>query len=126
MEPFEQPHNQRTGALGEDMALAYLEKKGYKMVERNYRAGKVEIDLIVSLERLLVFVEVKCRFNAIIEPEQAVDRSKQLKIANAANSYLIKRNIIDPVRFDIVTVHFRQGKTEITHFEDAFYPVFYR
>lgn len=126
MENETQNHNQITGRLGEDMALSFLEKKGYLLVEKNYRAGRVEVDLIMRKDKLLIFVEVKTRYHAMVLPEFAVDRSKQMKLANAANSYLTRRNILDPIRFDIISIHFDKGETEIIHFEDAFYPVFFK
>lgn len=126
MEASDNFHNIETGKKGEAIAAAHLEKKGYEIVARNYVAGKVEIDLICRLNRTFIFVEVKTRFNALVQPELAVDFRKQHHIARAASSYLHRFQIKDPVRFDIIAIHFNKGETDIVHFEDAFYPVFYK
>jgi len=126
MEEKEPSHNQQTGRIGEDIAAQFLAKKGYQVIAKNYRAGKVELDLICKRDKLLVFVEVKCRFNAMVQPEMAVDYTKQRNIARAAGSYLQRYQIQDPVQFDIVAINFYHGKVDIMHFEDAFYPVFYK
>lgn len=126
MEEKEKAHNQEMGKLGEDIATQFLTQKSYIIVAKNYRAGKVEIDLICKKFNLLVFVEVKCRFNALVQPELAVDFTKQRNIARAASSYLYRYQIKGPVQFDIVAINFFQGKVDIMHFEDAFYPVFYK
>ncbi|MDP3927849.1 MAG: YraN family protein [Bacteroidota bacterium] len=126
MEEKEKSHNQETGRIGEDIAYSFLAKKGYVLIAKNYRAGRVEIDLICKKDKLWVFVEVKSRFNALVQPELAVDYAKQRNIARAAGSYLQRYNIQEPVQFDIVAINFFHGKVDITHFEDAFYPVFYK
>lgn len=126
MEEKEKSHNQETGRLGEDLAAQFLAKKGYQIVEKNYRAGRVEIDLICRKDKLWVFVEVKSRFNALVQPELAVDYTKQKNIARAAGVYLKRGNITDPIQFDIIAINFFHGKIDITHFEDAFYPVYYK
>ncbi|MCG9879945.1 MAG: YraN family protein [Bacteroidia bacterium] len=126
MEEKELNHNQETGRLGEDLAAQHLVKKGYEIVAKNYRAGRVEIDLICRKDRLWVFVEVKSRFNALVQPELAVDYAKQRNIARAANAYLMRANIQDPIQFDIIAINFFHGKIDLVHFEDAFYPVYYK
>ncbi|MCF8253871.1 MAG: YraN family protein [Bacteroidia bacterium] len=126
MEQNEKSHNLETGRTGEDIASQFLEKKGYQIIARNYQAGKVEIDLICMKDKLLVFVEVKSRFNALVQPENAVDFAKQRNLARAAEIYLFKNKINDPIQFDIIAINFYHGKVDIAHFEDAFYPVFYK
>ncbi|OYU96349.1 MAG: endonuclease [Bacteroidetes bacterium B1(2017)] len=126
MENSNEKHNLETGRLGEEMAAEYLVKNGYQILEKNYRFGRVEIDLICCKNKLYVFVEVKCRHTALVHPELAVDFSKQRNIARAASTYLHKYNIVDPIRFDIIAINIFQGKADIAHFEDAFYPVFYK
>ncbi len=67
-------HNQKLGQEGERMALEFLLGKGYRMLFRNYRQGRGEIDLIMQMDQLLVFVEVKTRSNTDYgEPEEAVN-----------------------------------------------------
>ena len=110
------------GKLGEDISVKYLEKKGYKILERNYRYGRAEIDIICRFEDEIIFVEVKFRSEGMMEyPEQAVGKSKQKNIRIAADYYMIDNDLSIPARFDIIAV-VKTDKFEIEHFEDAFYP----
>lgn len=115
-------HNSQFGKLGEEIAQTYLEKKGYKIRTKNYRFGKVEIDIIAEKDNELVFVEVKTRTSdQMAYPEQAVGKTKQKNIRLAAENYLEEYEITIPHRFDIIAV-VKGEKFEIEHFEDAFYP----
>jgi putative endonuclease len=115
-------HNQIFGRLGEDIAVAYLLRKGYSIMERNYRVGKVELDIICRTEDEMVFVEVKTRTSDMMAyPEQAVGRSKQRNIRLAAEHFLDTLDYSLPARFDIIAV-VKGEKFEIEHIEDAFYP----
>ena len=111
------------GKKGEDIAVRYLEKKGYKILEKNWKSGKNEIDIIARDGRFVVAVEVKARHsNFAGEPETAVTRDKQRAIIRAANVYVDRRNISDEVRFDIVSILVVNDTEHINHIEDAFYP----
>jgi putative endonuclease len=115
-------HNQAFGKLGEDIAAGYLERKGYHILERNYRAGKVELDIICKHENEIIFVEVKTRTSDMMAfPEQAVGRAKQRNIRLAAEQYLTQNELSGVCRFDIVAV-IKGDKFEIEHIQDAFYP----
>lgn len=114
---------------GEEAAAAFLEAQGYRILERNYRFQREEIDLICfqPYERYedggeLVFVEVKTRRgSAFGEPEDAVDRAKQKAIFRVAEAFLYEYRLENSiVRYDVVTVRWRGGKPEIEHFENAF------
>ncbi len=78
------------GKYGEDLAVSYLEEKGFEILERNYRYGRGEVDLIGLLDNdLLVFFEVKLRKNnAFGEPETFISRNQQQKIMAAAEDYI--------------------------------------
>ncbi len=82
------------GRLGEDTAVEFLRKEGYTVIERNFRAGRNEIDIIVSDKNYLVFVEVKartCNANGELpygNPAGAVTYSKQQRTLAAANEYM--------------------------------------
>jgi putative endonuclease len=118
----QQGHNQQFGQLGEDIAAQYLEKKGYKILRRNYRHGRVELDLICEVKNEIIFIEVKTRTSdAMAYPEQAVGKSKQRNIRMAAENFLEENQITRSVRFDIIAV-IKGDKFEIEHIEDAFYP----
>lgn len=115
-------HNHQFGQLGEDIAASYLVKKGYKIHQRNYRFGRVELDIITEYKGEIVFVEVKTRTSDMMAyPEQAVGKAKQRNMRLAAENFLEENQITLPARFDIVAV-VKGEKFEIEHIEDAFYP----
>ncbi len=115
-----------TGKKGESIAASFLEQKGWRIAERNFRAGRGEIDLIAWVdERLLVFVEVKTRSgDGFGGPEEAVDGRKQDMLARTAGIYMEQIDYDWEIRFDIVAVLLRNGElVEIRHIEDAFFPM---
>lgn len=115
-----------TGKIGEKLALEYLEKKGWRIAERNWRAGRGEIDIIAwAAENLLVFVEVKTRSSDDFGgPEDAVGSKKQNLLARTAGAYMESIGYEWIIRFDIIAILFHHGKLlEIRHIEDAFFPV---
>lgn len=116
-------HNNQFGKLGEDIASNYLIKKGYRILQRNYRFSKVEIDLICETAEEIVFVEVKTRTSdQMAYPEQAVGKAKQKNIRFAATYFLEEKEISKPARFDIIAVVKNEKRFDIEHIEDAFYP----
>ena len=99
------------GARGEKAAARYLRRRGYKILLKNFRSGKAEIDIVARHKDWLVFVEVKTReseeFGA---PSEAVDRDKQRNLSKGALDYL--RLLGNPrihFRFDIVEVIIAAG-----------------
>jgi putative endonuclease len=112
----------KKGTIGENLAVDYLEKKGYCILQRNYRFEHGEIDIVAEDGNVLVFVEVKARRSkAFGEPEDAVTPRKREKIRSTANGYLFEKNIDDKeCRFDVVAIDYKDNKTEIRHLEDAF------
>ena len=115
-------HNE-LGKLGEDLAAAFLQKKGYAILERNFTFQKAEIDIIAQKEEdTLVIVEVKTRNSAAFgNPQEFVTRSKIKMLVKAANEYLISNQIDAEVRFDIIAVLKNKKEEQIEHFENAFY-----
>ncbi len=110
----------QSGALGEEAACHYLQKKGFTILARNYRCPCGEIDIIAQDAKTLVFAEVKKRAtNAFGGPLAAVTGAKQRKITHAAECY-IKENTpkFDSIRFDVVCLLAGQ----ITHIPNAFSP----
>jgi putative endonuclease len=112
------------GRRGEDVAHRYLEKSGYAVVARNYRAGPdSEIDIVAHKHDTVIFVEVKSRrtdeFGA---PDRAIDETKRKSIIRGARAYTTRAGIEwAQVRFDTIAVVFSEPPS-ITHQEDAFYP----
>jgi len=112
------------GNRGEDAATNFLVKKGYKIKARNWRFGKLEIDIIAEIKDFIVFIEVKSRSGTYFEqPFQAVTKKKQKFIINAANAYIENFKIDLEARFDIISIVQEKGKLKINHIEDAFYPL---
>ena len=110
------------GKAGEGIALALLEGKGYLILEKNWRWGKEEIDIIARDSNFIVIVEVKTRTsNVFAEPEASVTKSKQRILIRAANAYVNYRRQYGEVRFDIITIIIRQEGETINHIVDAFY-----
>ena len=117
------PINKRErGAQGENLAVDYLEKKGYRILERNFRFERGEIDIIAEQNSALVFVEVKARRSrAFGEPEDAVTISKRNQLQKVAEGYLYKNNIDEKeCRFDVIAIQYENGKATIRHYENAF------
>ena len=115
------------GKWGEDEAALYYEDKGYEILERDWKVGKRDIDLIAVTEDndTLVFVEVKTRQNNDLqEPEEAVDVKKMRNLAIAAYAYVKLHGLDMDVRFDIISVIGKCSCVEsIECFEDAFNPL---
>ncbi|MFO7618010.1 MAG: YraN family protein [Bacteroidales bacterium] len=114
---------QDLGREGERLAAEYLERLGMVILERNWRFGHKEIDLIAREGNDLVIVEVKTRTAPVREsPEQAIPREKRRLLVSAANAFVRFRRIPLDVRFDVVNVVFDRGTAEVTHIREAFYP----
>lgn len=110
------------GNLAEQLAADFLEKKGYKILVKNFRYQKAEIDIIASFENLIIIVEVKARGSDIfMEPQEAVTKKKIKSLVMAADFFMKDRNLDQEVRFDIIAVLPDERKRlQITHLEDAF------
>tara|TARA_R110002072_G_scaffold90347_3_gene202093 strand:+ start:336 stop:713 length:378 start_codon:yes stop_codon:yes gene_type:complete len=113
---------QSFGKKGEDLAVEFLERAGYLILDRNFRYKRSEIDIICSREGLLIFVEVKSRSSkAFGQPETFVSKSQVQSILQAAEAYMIEDNWQGDIRFDIIAIYKKGEFEEIEHFQDAFY-----
>jgi putative endonuclease len=111
------------GQKGEDLAADYLKNKGFKILNRNWKAGKLEVDIIAENKDFLVFVEVKTRSEDFqMHPVTAVNREKKRSLILSADTYIKRYSINKESRFDIITIIKKTGGNEIDHIEDAFYP----
>lgn len=119
-------HNE-TGKEGESEANAHLERNGFRVLHRNWRWRRNELDIIALKNDELIVVEVKTRSeNFLIAPEEAVTKSKIKRIVSATDAFIRYHNVQYPVRFDIITVIKGKNSHRIEHIEDAFYaPVNY-
>ena len=111
------------GKEAEELAVQYLTKKGYEILERNWRNSHKEIDIIAKDGDELVIVEVKARQSDNYgEPDLAVTLRKQSLLVAAANAYIFKNNLDLSTRFDIISIVFKEGNPVFDHIEDAFLP----
>ena len=116
------------GQKGEALAADYLEAKGYRLLDRNYRFEREEVDLVMFEPPPahdggeIVFVEVKARRGTGFgRPEDAVTEAKQKAIRRVAEAWLHERKLFpSPVRFDVVAILFGGEEPEVEHFENAF------
>jgi putative endonuclease len=109
-------HNE-LGKWGEDKAAEFLQRQGYRIIERDWKSGRRDIDIIATDGNEVVFVEVKTRRNRLYgEPEEAVDYRKLQNLRLAINHYIKYRRIDNEVRFDIISVVGMIGREpEIDH-----------
>lgn len=110
------------GKIAEDLAANYLQKNGYKVLSRNFRFQKAEVDIIAEKDDFIIIVEVKARSTDIFMlPQEAVTKTKIRSIVSAANHYLEEFNRQNEVRFDIISVlPDEQKNLMIDHIIDAF------
>ena len=113
-------HNE-LGAWGEEQATAYLLHKGYDIIERDWKLGHKDLDIIAKQDDVVVFVEVKTRRNRVfIEPEEAIDYKKLQNLRQAINYYVKSKRINLAIRLDVITVVGTPegAPPEISHIED--------
>jgi putative endonuclease len=112
--------NQTVGGWGEQVAVGYLEGRGYKLIARNIRTPYGEIDIVAEKDGFTIFVEVKARTSSSLgPPEISVTPKKQAHMRAAAEHYA-QANELDHWQIDVIAVERRTGnKPEITHFERA-------
>lgn len=110
------------GNLAEELAANFLEEKGYKILVKNFRYQKGEIDIIAEFNNQIIIVEVKARGSDIfMEPQEAVTKKKIKSLVMVADFFMKDRNLNKEVRFDIIAVlPDAKGRLQITHLEDAF------
>jgi len=117
---------QELGRRGERIAEEWLVSNGWQVIERRFRSGHRDIDLVVERQngegRLVAFVEVKTRVSAAYGgPLGAVHWKKQREMARAARDWMSReRNAGDNFRFDVVGILFGGGSPEVIHVENAF------
>lgn len=114
-------HNE-LGAEGEEAALLFLSRQGYTLLDHNWTAGHLEIDIVAEWWGEIVFVEVKTRSNEDFAPAaEAVTLYKKRNLIAAARAYLAQHGWLDrPYRYDIITVIGRQHPFDLTHIRNAY------
>ena len=114
-------HNE-LGKKGEQLAVDFLLKDDYEIVERNYRFEKAEVDIIAQKKDILAIVEVKTRSTTDFGNPQDFVKPKQIKnLVKAVDEYVTVNNLDVEVRFDIIAIVKEKGKFKIEHLENAFY-----
>lgn len=114
-------HNE-LGKLGEELAVEFLQKNGYAILETNWTFQKAEIDIIAKKDNILAIVEVKTRSSIDFGlPQDFVKPKKIQLLVKAVNEYVISKDLEVEVRFDIIALHKDGKKFIIEHLEDAFY-----
>ena len=97
-------HNE-LGKWGEDTAAAYLEEKGYQIIERDWKSGHHDLDIVAKEDNTLVIVEVKTRRSRLFgDPEEAIDYKKRQSLQSAINHYVKSHHTGHDVRFDIISI----------------------
>jgi len=111
----------QTGRRGEELAAAYLVKKGYKIVAQNWHCQAGELDIIASRGGELVFVEVRTRTGRRFgTPEESVTPAKQARLIALAETYLYESGLVETDwRIDVVAVRLGSGPPQINHLENA-------
>ena len=112
------------GKKGEEIAVVYLKKEGYKILARNWFYDHKEVDIIAQQGNEIVFVEVKTRESDFFEePWEAVSTKKIRNLVEIADIWLNKREIDLETRFDVISIIFSDDVNyELTHFPGAFIP----
>ena len=110
------------GKFGEELAVDFLQKNGYDILETNWVFQKAEIDIIAQKENILAIVEVKTRSSIEFGlPQDFVKPKKIQLLVKAVNEYVISNDLDVEVRFDIIAISKEDKQFKIEHIEDAFY-----
>lgn len=116
-------HNE-LGHEGEEIAKDFLKKKGFEILESNWRFERKEIDLIARIDELIAIVEVKTRSTDYYgNPEEFVTRAKKNFLIKAADAYAQSLDFDAEIRYDIISIVKRGENYSINHIEDAFIPL---
>ena len=111
----------KLGERGEGLAIKFLKKKGYKIIEQNYKTPLGEIDIIAKDKDTIVFIEVKARESLSYGlPFESVNITKRRKIANVALLYLKRFKQTPPCRFDVISIYYENDIPQFELIKDAF------
>ncbi|NOR27085.1 MAG: YraN family protein [Lutibacter sp.] len=109
------------GKKGEELAVDFLQKNKYKILDCNWRYKKAEVDIIALKNNTLVVIEVKTRSsNYFGNPQDFVNPKKIKLLVEAINEYVTSKDLDVEVRFDIIAILKNKNTFEIEHLEDAF------
>jgi putative endonuclease len=109
------------GNAGEQFAIAYLQKNGYLILEKNYRFLKAEVDVIAKKENTIIAIEVKTRSTDYFgDPQDFINQKKIKLLVSAMDNYVVERDLDVDVQFDIVAIIKQKHAFQIEHLKDAF------
>lgn len=113
---------QARGREAEDLAAAFLARRGARVLARNHRGARGEVDLVCEDGEVLCFVEVRSRTSeAQGGPEETVGTAKARRVVAAATDWAVRNGGLDrAIRFDVVAVTFGDGAPRVEHFPAAF------
>jgi putative endonuclease len=116
-----QTEKQLRGAIGEQAAVEYLRQNGFMIVERNYRIGRSEVDIIATRYDELHFVEVKTRkYGSMTTPEESLNEQKMRAMRRAASAYMAQRYSMLEPKFSLIAIEMVGDRVEALRFvEDA-------
>ena len=114
-------HNE-LGPWGEDLACEKLVREGYAIMERNWRMGHYEVDIIAMKDNRIVFAEVKTRSDDYCDPMDAIDRKKIAHMAASADVYMRCHDLPHEAQFDVFGITGNPQEYKIEHIADAFLP----
>jgi putative endonuclease len=110
------------GKAGEEFAVTYLEKIGYQILDRNWRWGREELDIVARDGNFIVIVEVKTRrSDRFADPGSCVNPKKQRIQARAAQAYIRYKRMLGEIRFDVIVIVMKYSEISVNHVRDAFY-----
>ena len=109
------------GKEAEQKVADFLSKKGYLILERNWRFSHLEVDIIAKHNNFIVIIEVKARKNQNLTFDEIITIKKQKNLINAAEKYLDKKDLDNELRFDVAFVTIKNSIYEIEYIENAFY-----
>ena len=114
-------HNE-LGKHGEELAVSYLNDRGYEILEKNFIFEKAEVDIIAIKENVMAVIEVKTRSSIDFGlPQDFVKPKKIQLLVKAVNEYVLQNQLDVDVRFDIIAIQKNDETYVIEHLEDAFY-----
>lgn len=116
---------QIVGNRGEQIAADYLLREGFQILERNWRYGRGELDIIAMDGKVMVFVEVKTLKDLTQgQPDRAIVKKKRAMLWGTAGAYMEKVGHDWEIRFDFISIHLKTDDSfKITHHKDAFWPM---
>ena len=113
-----------TGRRGEEIALAWLSDRGFRLLDRNWRSGHKELDLVMERADRVHVVEVKTLTPPLqIRPSEKVDAAKQARMVSAARHYIAAQHVEKEVQFDVVSVVLDGARSEVEYIPEAFFPI---